>query len=112
VDKFEVPNLFCLKFITDEGFTLSESFKANPQELHWETPERFKLPHIAIDFAGSIECTLARHKCIKVMKVPSAGKDLILDVFKDLVENGKVSMDILGVRVLDDNSVVFNLDIH
>jgi hypothetical protein len=112
VEKMELPSLVCLKFVTDQEFTLYHTFKAKPQELHWETSDRYKLPHIGFDFEASIGSTLARHKYIKVIKVPGPAKDLILDVLKNVIQKGAVSMDIVSVRVLDDSSVVFNLDIH
>lgn len=111
IGKFNLPKLFSITFVTRDNFTLTDAFKASPQELHWETIDDYRLPRIGADFNMSIGSTLAKHKSIKVVRVPRVARDLMLDVFDELINYGGLSMKVMRVRVLDDNSIVFDINV-
>jgi hypothetical protein len=111
LEAFELPALSCLTFISQEALNFSAALEVKPVELYWETLPTYKLPKISNELITSLGSVLNKYNTIKMMKVPSFMKQLVLDAFKTLANQGVVYVEILGLKVLDDDSVCLEVDI-
>jgi hypothetical protein len=93
---FDLPALSCLTFVTGEEINFSPALEVKLVELHWETLRPHRLPKISNELVASLGSVLNKYNTVKIIKVPSFMKHLVLDAFKILADQGMVYVEILG----------------